>query len=1334
MHRFVAFLCCWVLVLPALAQGYAVKRLHFTNYRTSNGLSSNYIVDMAVDAHGFLWLATDCGVNRFDGAAFRSYRTDNYPSLLENDALQVCPVSAGGVLVSGYNGFLQRYDYATDRFEPVFPRSFTQTVGNLYYDSLNDDYFALTTGGIYRKKHGADGFSKDFLPSVSDRPTVQRILNDGHGHYWLAESDSVSVFSADGRLVLVLRPSSSHIQTFTPQLMSLSDGRLMVSYQTNKVDFFSFSSKGDIVHERSVTLPFLNLTCVQVTTDGAYWFASDGDGLWYSPSEPVAGADLQKVLPYGSNGDEIRKVYSLLADSLGNLWVATQNAGLWRYSAKDLRASFMSSDLGIPRGVGTGFCELPSKCMMMACDGSGLYEFSENAGLLQAYSETDGLKNRNLISLMCDSRGQVWASTWGAGLYLGNSQGGRYAFKPVDFTGLDNPQTTITNCLELDNGDVWACSGGDGVYIRHDGKWSRTLLRYPWNKDAIERWPVFSIEVNDREHWVQTSCCMWNDRGGGMLKPYNIEKFMGPERYIINDAVYVPGCGVVLATQKGLLVAKSDTFSFSKVDCCPEVDIHSIVLDQKGRLWATLPDGVWCFNLQQRTSFRYPKDFGAYGRNYFVKHSKFCNSRNFVYFGTKDGFFCFNGDSLPTVRENSDFCLNRIEVDGEQIDFGTLFVGQSTAEREVELPYGHSSLAVCVDMADFSQQRAVLVYRLGDADWQSVNTDQRIAFNYLPSGNYLLEVKLLGTPDSCAIKLKVVVLGPWWQSLWFKALCVLLIVLLIGYKIYRMQRDRRALRDMVDERTRELKIQKDLVELRNQELNVALSTKDRLMTVVAHDLKNPVFAIVGALEGLRRRNHQLTEEERASSLDSMIDRTRTLQNELGKLLVWATSKQDEVTFRPSNADLAEIIGSDVELLKIQAEEKGVALHCSVDVPNYVYVDSRMVATAIRNVLGNSLKFTPPGCAVRVRAWQEGASAFVEVVDEGVGMSAEKLQELLAKDVNASTVGTGGESGSGLGVGLAKYYVATNGGHFSMSSEVGSGTTTLLELPATQIPVAKSTAGLEDQTVAVEVDAELLEGNCVLVVDDDPLIAQNIKSMLEKYVEVLLAKDGQEALGVVRSHSVDVVVSDVEMPVMNGIEMSNALKSDANYNHIPVLFLSARTTESDRLLGLLTGAVDYIPKPFNWNELLVKLNNILSVRQRQQQYLLNKAVADGSLDAAGEERADKEGNTAEKMNPYLQKVLADIEAHFSDSEYSVELLASNLCTTRITLYRKVKSLSGQNPSDLLIDYRLNKSCQLLKEKQMPVQDVAYAVGFSDYAYFSRRFKARFGQSPKDFAAL
>lgn len=1336
MHKFSAFLCCMVLALLVPMSGYAVKRLHFTNYRTADGLSSNCIFDMAVDSHGFLWLATDYGINRFDGAAFRVFTTDNYPSLCQNDALQISKANGGGVFVSGYNGFFQRYDYLADKFDTVFSKTFTQTVGHLYYDALKDDYFALTTGGVYRQKHGETRFEKDFLPSVTDNTTTQCVINDGHGHYWMAGLDSVAVFTADGKLKQVFRHAGVQKHTFNPQLMALPNGRLMVCSQTNKVDFFNFTETGDIVLEKSVTLPFFNLTSVQVAIDGSFWFASDGDGLWWAPAEPVSGADVQKVLPFDSNGDEIRKVYSLLADSLGNLWVATQNAGLWRYSVKGNQTSFMSSDIGISRGVGTGFCELPSGHIMMASDGAGLYEFSDKEGVTFSYNETDGLKNRNIISLLCDSEGRVWASTWGSGLYMGCKKGDRYVFQQETFPGLVNPQTTITNCLELDNGDIWACVGGDGIYTRHAGKWSRNLLRYPWNQSVVERWPFLAFEVNDREHWILTSTGMWTDKGVGLLKPYDLDKFLGAERYIVNDAINIPSYGVVLATQKGLLAAKNDTAAFQLIDWCPQVEVNSIVLDKKGRLWATLSDAIFCFNLHEKTTVRYPKDFGHFGKNFFVKHSKYCTKDNFVYFGTKDGFFGFNADSLPVVREITDFCLSRVEVGGLQTDFGTLFVDQSSAVRSIKLPYGKSSFAVCVDMVDFSQQRAALVYRLGSSDWQPVNTSQRIAFSYLPSGSYVLEVKIMGTPDSSAIKLNVEVMGPWWQSLWFKVLCAFLIVAFVGYKANRMQRDRLELRSMVEERTKELKQQKTLVEQRNQELNAALSTKDRLMTVVAHDLKNPVFAIVGALENLRRKNSQLSEGERASTLDSMINRAQTLQGELSKLLSWATSKQEDMEYRPSNCNLAEVVEGDVDFLKMQAEEKGVSLITSVCVSNYVHVDSRMLSTAIRNVLGNSLKFSPAGSAVHVRAWQNDKSAFVEIADEGTGMSNDKLQELLTKEVNSSTAGTAGEAGTGLGVGLAKYYVTANGGQFSMASTEGVGTTTLLELPVTNIEIPKAPA--MQNTLSFDVDAELLEGNCILVVDDDPLIAQNVKSMLEKYVDVLLAKNGREALDVVRNNTVDVVLSDVEMPEMNGIEMNNALQADANCNHIPVLFLSAKSSESDRLLGLLTGAVDYIPKPFNQTELLVKLNNILALRRRQQQHLLNMAV-DAVPQTGGEEGEVEQPQAPnsvpeEKMNPYLKRVLDDIEANFSNPEYSVEQLASNLCTTRITLYRKVKSLSGRNPSDLLIDYRLNKSCQLLKEGKIPAQDVAFAVGFSDYAYFARRFKARFNTSVKDFASV
>ena len=1339
MHRFVAVLCCWMLAFLAPLEGLAVKRFHFTNYRTTNGLSSNCIFNLEVDSRGFLWLATDYGINRFDGAAFSTYLKENYPSLDQNIAIQVCRTNGDGVYVSGYNGFLQRYDYATDTFETFFPRSFTQAVKDLYFDAVNDEHFALTTGGVYRRKRGERNFTIDPVRPIAEKNNAQCIINDQFGHYWIAESDSVSIFSYDGRLLHVFRPSSSHIQTFTPQLMSLPDGRVMVCYQTNKVDFFSFTEKGGIVLDHSITLPFFNLTGMQITTDGAYWFSSDGDGLWWSPSEPLSGNDVQKVLPYGSDGDEIRKIYDILADSLGNLWVATQNDGLLRYSGHDVSRSFLSTDLGIPRGVGTGFCELPSGRMMLACDGSGLYEFSVEDGYYDVYSEKDGLKNRNLVSLMCDSKGRVWTSTWGTGIFVGERKGGRYKFETETFAGLDDPQTTITNFMELEGGDVWACASGDAIYVCHKGRWSRSVLRYPWNLQETERWPFVAFEVNAKEHWVQTSCCMWTDKGDGLLKPFDMEKFIGPERYIVNDVAFVPSYGVVLATQKGLLVAKSDTLAFSKIDWCPDTEIYSIVLDKKGCLWAAMPDGVWGFNLQQKKSVRYPKDFAACGRNYFVKHSRFCNSGNSVFFGTKDGFFCFNADSLSTVSDNNSFCLSRVEVDGAQVDFGTLFANQSSVVRKIKLPYGHSSFAVCADVPDFSQQRPAIVYRLVGADtaWKPVDKDQRIVFSYLSPGDYRLEVKLLGMDNSGAIKLDVSALMPWWQSNWFKGLCLALVVLLVGYKLYRTQRDKKLLLSMVDERTQELKIQKDLVEQRNQELNAALSAKDRLMTVVAHDLKNPMFAVVGALEGLRRKNHVLDEAERASLLDSMIERTKTMQNELGKLLAWATSKQDDLTYRPSNVDLSEIIENDVDLLTIQAEEKGIVLHSSVEITNYVYADSRMIATAIRNVLGNSLKFTPCGKSVRIRAWQDADYTFVEISDDGVGMSEAKLRELLVNEVNLSTVGTGGESGSGLGLGLVKHYVSVNGGSFSMTSTEGKGTSTLIKLPTSNIPVP-TTNRKSDPPLSVEVDAELMSGNCVLVVDDDLLIQQHIKSILDGYVDILLANNGKEALDMLASNSVDVVLSDVEMPVMNGIEMSNALKSDANYNHIPVLFLSAKSSENDRLLGLLTGAVDYIVKPFSPSELLVKLGNILALRRRQQQFLLEKFV--GPKDEASANQIVDLPSKIEKVedgatiNPYLQRVIADIEANYSNSDYGIEQMAANLCTTRITLYRKVKSLSGQNPSDLLIDYRLNKSCQLLKEKQMPVQDVAYAVGFSDYAYFSRRFKARFGQSPKEYAAL
>lgn len=1332
MHNVKIRLCFFIMTLLMSLGCHATKRLNFTNYRTAQGLSSDYISDMTIDTDGFLWVATDYGLNRFDGAVFRTYLNENYPSLLRNDILQVRAEKDNEVVISGYNGFFKRYNPLTDKFDSIFSNTYYETIHHMINGGYGkNEIIALATDGIYMQQDGAQTFSKDFLPKTENNENIKYLLHDEYGQFWLVYPNKLSVVSSNGDCLYESKFATGTNISILPFLSNIQSGRVLASCQNYKLDFYHIKPNGIISLDHSVKLPFSNLRDVKIASDGSYWFASDGEGLWMSPSEPMDASSIERVLPYGSEHEDIAKVFALETDDKGNVWVGTQNTGLWHCSVLNQSSFFSAVDLGLPKCLGNAFCELPSGNILVACEGLGICEFSEKSGLVGCSGLAEGLKNLNLTGVSCDDKGNIWVTTWGEGLFVGHKVNDKIQFSSAEFKPIKTPSNTMSFVNAMSKDSVWLGVGGDGMFVRNaDGDWSHKILRYPKDDCDPERWPSSSFRGPNNEVWLTTSFAVWVQKDG-IFTPFDAESFAENVNYVVNDGIGVPGYGVVLATRSGLLVAKTGDKRFSELEISPKKEASSLVLDNYGRVWAVVANSIWCFDLKKNEAKRYPKDFNTHGKNYFLKHSKYCSQSGMVYFGTKDGFFCLKPEDFDTPSQKSSLFLSRLEIDGVLVSDSPIHSTNSRQQSELEvvnLPYGHSSFAVCVDMPDFSHYRPSLVYRLNTGGWMSLGTDQRIAYSDLSAGSYQLEVKALGESDDSAVKLKVEVEGPWWETWWFRLLLIIIVLAFVGREVYKLIREKHLLQSMVDERTQELKQKSLLVEKRNMELNAALTTKDRLMAVVAHDLKNPAFAIVGALEGLRRRNDQLGSQERASILDSMIGRAQTLQTELSKLLVWATSKQDDMEFRPSNVNLAEIIESDVELLKLQAEEKDVELKYSVDVPNYIYVDARMISTAIRNVLSNSLKFTESGRSVSVRAWMTDNSAFVELADEGMGMSEKKLKELLSKDVNTSSTGTNGEEGTGFGIGFAKYYVLANGGHFTMTSKEGVGTTTLIELPATQLPIPKQEFAQTSQDLSLVVDSELLEGNCVLVVDDDPLIAQNVKTMLESYVDVILAKNGQEALEMVKANNVDVVVSDVEMPVMNGIEMSNALQSDDSLNHIPVLFLSAKSTESDRLLGLLTGAIDYIPKPFNQTELLVKLNNILSLRRRQQQYLLNAAV-----DPTSEPTVLGDDKTGEKMNPYLQKVVADIEANFSDPEYSVEQLASNLCTTRITLYRKVKSLSGQNPSDLLIDYRLNKSSQMLKEGNMAAQDVAYAVGFSDYAYFARRFKIRFGKSPKDYAS-
>lgn len=1292
-----------LVLFMAPMSAFAVRNLNFTNYRTDNGLVGNCVNDLAVDSAGFLWAATDCGLSRFDGAVFRNFNTETERTMSDNAVLHLAAINDGCVLVSGYKGFFQKYCIKNDTFLTVAPKNFSQTVTNVCYDGLRNKFYAHTSIGTFW-----DSVPQNFsLCSLLNKNGMinQCLYVDVEGRYWLLDSQTLTVYDNTATKIIYQTVVSSAKRSFTPRFIQLSPDRVMACLKVNQIEIYRIASS-KIQLESTITLPFDGLRSVQRAVDGSFWYASDGDGLWYTAGEPSANAVFEKVQPYGADDYEFNKLYALLADKNGNIWVGTQNSGLWRYSLRSKGSSFSSSDLGLPNCPANGFCELPNGNIMATCDGLGLCEFAETATSVKLYSVADGLKNRNLTSVCADADGRLLLASWGGGLFAGTPTKNGYSFYSVPFTGVENPSSKIISCRRFLNGDIWALMGGDGLYVCQNGRWRRQSVAH---NRCLELWPGLTFEVSEKERWLSAPNSLWKFHDGE-LTLFNDSWFMGSGAYVVHDIVYVDDFGLVCATDSGLYVVDEAKNHFVCLDICPRKPVASLVVDKKGRLLMAVDNSIWRIDLKGKRAERYPRDFDINGRNFFVQHSAFCSKSGNVYFGTANGFVCIAENDFLDESYAPKLTFSRVMVNGERVILGD--------KKQVSLSYGHTSFSVNVDMVDFSLLRSPLVYRMSsDANWMNLGTEQSLNYGYLPTGTYTLQVKCLNVENAEPIELKIVVEAPWWETWWFRCLCAALLLLLLGWKLYSMNRDRVVLKQKVEERTKEL--------------NDALSAKNRIMQVVAHDLKNPVFAIYGALEQMRMRWSAMAPEERNSALDKVIDSTRTVQDELGKLLAWATAKQEEQTCHLTNVDLAELVTNEVNLLQLQAKEKQIDLVCDLNISRYAYADARMLGTSIRNVLGNSLKFTPSGKHITVRAWQDSAFAIVEIKDEGVGMTPEQLAKLLTSNVNDSTKGTAGESGTGLGVGLAKQYMETVGGALEMTSTLGEGTATRLKVPLGQ-QLVQDAAPAEEPHVEATVDAELLRGNTVLVVDDDPLIAQNIKAMLEEFVDVLLADNGENALAVVAEHAVDIVVTDVDMPVMNGFELGRRMQAEPAYNHIPLLFLSARTTESDRLTGLLTGAVDYIAKPFSRGELLMKLNNILLLRQRQQQRLLGEI---GRLPVEEAVAVDEEKTTEpEKINPYLVKVLEVIEEHYADVNYSVEQLASDLCTSHITLYRKVKSLSGQTPLDLLTEFRLNRAHQLLKEGKTALQDVAFQTGFPDYTYFSRKFKARFGCPPKDVLAL
>lgn len=1312
----------------------AMEWATFHHYTVKDGLSCNYVHSITQDKNGFLWVATEYGLNKFDGVHFKNYFAEEYPSLFRNDIIRASLMANGKVCFGGNNGLAVSYEEESDSFRDLAPKHFDST----YYKcvtgihSMRDGRTILSTNaGLYLYNEEKTIFEKNPIAYKATQEIFTcSLLEDDWGRIWIGSFPGVRVW--DKNFKRCEPEFLTQINEMVSSMVRLDHNRVLISSSIGSLGVVYLSDSGEILRTERVETPFKCITALLRDSKGRVWLGTSGSGLWRGECHGDKWR-FEKQEPINIKVDELKKVHTLFEDRDGDIWIGTQNSGLWRYGESKGSSSLHSSDIGFPLVDGTSFVEDSKGNIVVSADGHGCYLLSPDLKILKHIQTENGLPSNNVLSLQKGVDGKIWVASWGGFPCTYDTESG--VVKTYPFSGIGFAYSTSKVICCFQNGEVGVGLAGDGVYCYSPETklWNHVKLVGDTTISSEDKWVEHVMESPQGVRWVITSRSVWRWTADGRLKAtfpdIDANQTHNPLQ-MVQGACDEAGNLYVVSSQ-GVIRFEADGSSYQTLDFLPSGHYSSILLGKDGRFWTSGSNGILHFDYKNKTYHQVLLDDRCRNRNYFTSRAAYQDSKGRFYFGSTEGFLVFDP---ALIRESSGvdyLSFSDLYLFGERVPAdGKLLKAPLSQTKELALNYDETNITISFDVLDFSGLNVVdASYRIVGLDrrWVDLGDKREVKISHLPFGDYVLEVQANrrdGVGEGRTISLNIQVLPPWWKTWWFTLLVILgvsaIVVGILYYRFRSIVKQRELLAQKVAERTKELDESNQLleqkqafIERRNQDLLDVLREKDRLISVVAHDLKNPMFAIVGALEGVVKKR-EISPNTWKVLNDTYLS-AFNLQSVMVKLLEWARGKQSDVICRMDHVSLHQILTEVLDLLKGVMSDKSITVQCDVDVKHKIYADSRMIGTAIRNVLSNAAKFTPEGGTITIHASEEVDGVRISITDNGVGISKERIAELMADGTHESTLGTNNEKGTGLGFQMTKDFVRKSGGTISLSSEEGKGTTVVVVL--TKSDELAEISVPHQSTENYEVNVELLDGNTVMIVDDDPLILNNLRDMLSPYMQVVCASNGAVGLQVVEQSRPDIIISDVEMPIMDGIEMYKNLRESQSAAGVPLIFLSARCDEDDRLRGLSSGAIDYVNKPFSVKELLMKLHNILQWRRKQQQQVLAHNFEDDSID--------------DEANDLLKSLLHVVEKRYQDSELSIDDIANDLAMSKSSLSRKLKSITDKTPVEIVTEYRLHRAQKMLKAGKS-VSDVAYSVGFNDPLYFSRKYRAQFGYPPSQEA--
>jgi signal transduction histidine kinase/ligand-binding sensor domain-containing protein/DNA-binding response OmpR family regulator len=1362
MMRFV-FLTAMLLVSFSLfAQS---ERYNFSKLDTYNGLSHNQVNAIIKDSKGFMWFGTLSGLNRYDGYSCKIFRQNvsDSSSLLDNNIFSLHELPLGNMWVSTQGGPCI-YDPVTEKFDRNYINYLTSlglpagSITNIIKGNNGRYWFLYDDRDLYMYSV-ADKKAKPFRQRNNSQASekITSVVETSDGKLWLLyKSGFLQLYDINANKIIFSSIAlQEHYKGNSNTLYIDRDGDLWLSSYTYGVFLFNARNNTVKVFTENTFPSRLNSSLVaQIVQDdnGLIWVATDHGGITLIDKKNNFKTSYLVNNPTDPKSLSQNSITAMYKDDNGIVWLGTFKQGINYLNSSIVQFQHYhhqeSNRKSLQYDDVNRFAEDKTGNIWVGTNGGGLIYFDRKNNSFKQYlhdpNNKNSLSNNVIVSLWIDYEGILWIGTYFGGL---NRFDGKN-FTHYEHNANDSLSLADNNVWEIFEDrqqNLWVGTLGAGLdlFDRNKNQFTHKQSK-PGAQSLLPSNYISAILQDSKDN-------LWVGTVGGIAvfeknksTPVLYQQTNNKNSLSNNNVICITEDNrgrIWVGTREGLNLFNEQTKEFqvfTTADGLPDNLVLNILEDQFQSLWISTPNGL-CNVLPKQSTHGVSISVVNYDETNNLQNREFNDNAALktrageLIFGGPSGFNIIYPDKIqkPIYHPNIIFTglqiLNKDVEPGEMVNKRVILSKSLSKLEQINLKYKENVFSIEFASLDFgynARDKYAYMMQGFDADWLYADGNhRRVTYTNLDPGHYVFKVKVLkGDGIWSEIKtLQINIQPPFWRT---SLAYVIYFLLFAGLLLLarRITLDRLHMRFEVKQQRREAERAHALEQL-----------KTKFFTNVSHEFRTPLSLIISPLDKMIKL---ATDEEQKKQLNLVQRNAKRLLNLVNQLLDFRKMEVQEIKLHPSIGDIINFSKDITDSFLDIAERKKIRFSFSSNVDSLeIYFDKDKVEKILFNLLSNAFKYTHDDGTVSINLSysfpidnKTDGSLAIEVKDTGIGIPADKQEKIFERffqtDVPESMV----NQGTGIGLAITKEFVRLHNGVITVKSDLETGSCFTVFLPVKKIydssskPAASPVAAEDEEPILFEETQKRGKRKTIVIVEDNEDLRFYLKENLKGQYHIEEAANGREGWEKIKTVNPDLVVSDIMMPLMDGVELAGKIKTETLTAHIPVILLTAMGSEEKQLEGLSVGVNDYITKPFNFEILASKIRNLIAQQKLLQKRFHNQIEVNPS-----------EVTVTPVDEKFLKQALEIVEKHLDEHEFSVEDFSNEMFMNRVTLYRKILSITGKTPLEFIRSIRLKRAARLLEKSGMSIAEIAYEVGFNNPKNFSKSFKEEFHVTPSQYLA-